>query len=186
MKADVVAVLGSLSDLAPREPAPPEDMERTVATPSAGYQTGARPSRVLDTPLTPSTPLRQTQGGAADVRLRTSGGSLAAVDATAAHAAERGPALRVFLAAAVVVLAGVAAFWIYGHRKAARPAPGNGGAVPASTATAAPEPAAAPSASATAPATTSETATASPRAPPSRRFRRRPPSRRPCRSRRGP
>ena len=164
MKADVVAVLASLSDAAPREAAPPEDMERTVATPTAGYQTGAaRPSRVLDTPLTPSPSLRQTQGGVADVRLRASGASPGVTEATAAHAAERGPALRVFLSAAVVVLAGGGAFWLYSQKRAAHPvsAPAATNA-PAGPATSA-EPetgAVAPSTSVPAPSTAPEPATA--------------------------
>ncbi len=126
IKAEIAAVLAGLSDETAREAEPAPDMDRTVATPSAGYQTGAAgrpPSRVLDTPLNPSAPLRQTQGGAADVRLRTSGGSTGVPSATAAHAAESGPALRVFLSAAVVVVAGIAAFWLYTQKKAARPQP---------------------------------------------------------------
>ena len=72
-----------------------------------------RPSRVLDTPLSPSVPLRQTQGGAADVRLRATGGAPSVPSTTEAHASESGPVLRVLLSAAVVVLAGGGAFWLY-------------------------------------------------------------------------
>src|SRR5512140_2928076 len=126
VKAELAAVLGSLSDAQRYDASPVEDMDRTVATPSAGYQTGAasrQPSRVLDTPLSPSPPLRPTQGGAADVRLRASGGSTGVPAATEAHATERGPALRVFLSAAIVVLAGGGAFWLWTQKKAARPQP---------------------------------------------------------------
>ncbi len=101
-------------------------MDRTVATPSAGYQTGVapRPARVLDTPLSPSAPLRQTQGGAADVRLRATGGAPVLPSfATEAHARESGPVLRVLLSAAVVVLAGGGGFWLYIQKKAAKPQP---------------------------------------------------------------
>ena len=124
VKAELGAVLAGLSNAPENEP-PVDDMDRTVATPSAGYQTGpaARPARVLDTPLSPSAPVRQTQGGAADVRLRTTGGAPAVPASTAAHASESGPALRVLLSAAVVVLAGVGAFWLYTQKRAARPEP---------------------------------------------------------------
>ena len=123
VKAELAAVLAGLSDDTGRASEPVADMDRTLATPSAGYQTGASsrpPSRVMDTPLN-SAALRQTQGGVADVRLRTTGGGAELPSATAAHAAESGPALRVFLSAAVVVAAGVGAFWLYTQKKAAQP-----------------------------------------------------------------
>jgi serine/threonine-protein kinase len=123
VKTEIAAVLAGLSDEAARVSEPVTDMDRTLATPSAGYQTGAAsrpPSRVMDTPLN-SAALRQTQGGVADVRLRTTGGGAELPSATAAHAAESGPALRVFLSAAVVVAAGVGAFWLYTQKKAAQP-----------------------------------------------------------------
>ncbi|HQQ76545.1 MAG TPA: protein kinase, partial [Thermoanaerobaculia bacterium] len=146
VKAELSAVLAGLSD-APEHDAPAEDMDRTVATPSAGYQTGvaARPARVLDTPLSPSAPLRQTQGGAADVRLRATGGApILPPPAAEAHARESGPVLRVLLSAAVVVLAGGGGFWLYVQKKSAKPQP------PASADAAAP---AATAAATTAPST---------------------------------
>ncbi|MBK9064130.1 MAG: serine/threonine protein kinase [Acidobacteria bacterium] len=125
VKAELGAVLALLSS-APENEAPVDDMDRTVATPSAGYQTGAAPraaSRVLDTPLSPPGPLRQTQGGAADVRLRATGGAPVLPSSTEAHARESGPVLRVLLSAAVVVLAGGGGFWLYVQKKAAKPQP---------------------------------------------------------------
>jgi serine/threonine protein kinase len=126
LKAECAAVLAVLSDIPAPDTTPADDMERTVATPSAGYSTGTAPrasARVLDAPISPSTPLRQTPGGAADVHLRTSGGSAGVSANTAAHAAERGPALRVFLSAAVVLLAGLGAFYVYTQKKAEKPQP---------------------------------------------------------------
>ncbi|MEO8054371.1 MAG: serine/threonine-protein kinase [Acidobacteriota bacterium] len=125
VKAELAAVLAGLSS-APEDEAPVDDMDRTVATPSAGYQTGAAPrasSRVLDTPLSPSAPLRQTHGGAADVRLRATGGAPVLPSSTEAHARESGPVLRVLLSAVVVVLAGGGGFWLYVQKKAAKPQP---------------------------------------------------------------
>jgi len=126
VKAELGAVLAGLSDRPEGEEDRVDDMDRTVSTPSAGYQTGAAPraaSRVLDTPLSLSVPLRQTQGGAADVRLRATGGAPVLPSATEAHARESGPVLRVLLSAAVVVLAGGGGFWLYIQKKAAKPQP---------------------------------------------------------------
>ncbi len=148
VKAEIAAVLAGLSDETARPAEPALDMDRTLATPSAGYRTGAaarQPSRVLDAPLNPSASLRTAQGGVADVRLRTSGGPPGvSPSATAAHATESGPALRVFLSAAVVVVAGIAAFWLYTQKKA--PHPQSVSAEP--SAASAPETAAAPATSA--------------------------------------
>jgi len=89
---------------------PPEgDMDKTVATPSSGFQVStsvslaatptAKAARVLDTPLGPPAAARATAGGIADVHLRTGGGA-------AGHRVAReegGSALKVFLAAIVLV-----------------------------------------------------------------------------------
>lgn len=172
VKAELGAVLAGLSDRPDADADRVDDMDRTVPTPSAGYHTGAAPravSRVLDTPLSPPAPLRQTQGGVADVRLRATGGAQVLPSSTEAHARESGPALRVLLSAAVVVLAGGGGFWLYVQKKAAKPQPPASAEAPA---TAAPVPAAttAPSSassSAPAPATASpEPAPAPASAPP--------------------
>ena len=166
IKAELAVVLTGLGDDAARASEPASDMERTLATPSAGYQTGAAsrpPSRVMDTPLN-SAALQPTQGGAADVRLRTTGGAPGVPSATAAHATESGPALRVFLSAAVVVAAGIGAFWLYTQKKAAHPQPvpaepaaasaPTTSAAPATPTSAAPEPSTAtPSTAAEGPST---------------------------------
>ena len=158
VKADLAAVLAGLSGAPEQQSPPADDMDRTIPTPSAGYRTGGvsprTPSRVLDTPLSPSALLRPTQGGAADVRLRGSAGSTGVSPSPASPAAERGPALRVFLSAAVVVLAGGAAFWFYTQKKAAKPQP-----------VAAGEPAPTPAGSA-APATAATSASTSAAEPP--------------------
>ncbi|HEY3350663.1 MAG TPA: serine/threonine-protein kinase [Thermoanaerobaculia bacterium] len=171
VKAELGAVLAGLSDRPEREEDRVDDMDRTVPTPSAGYQTGAAPraaSRVLDTPLSPPAPLRQTQGGVADVRLRATGGAQVLPSSTEAHARESGPVLRVLLSAAVVVLAGGGGFWLYIQKKAAKPQPvasaeASAPSVPAAATTA---PSAA-SAAAPAPSTAApEPAPASASAPP--------------------
>ncbi|MGA7992384.1 MAG: protein kinase [Thermoanaerobaculia bacterium] len=129
MKAECVTVLASLPDAATPETTPAEDMERTVATPSAGYSTGATPRtpsrvQVQDAPISPSVPLKPTPGGVADVRLRTSANSTTGVSASGRGLpAERRPALRVLLSAAVVVLAGAGVFWLYTQNKAPKPLP---------------------------------------------------------------
>jgi serine/threonine protein kinase len=127
LKAECAAVLAGLPDAGTPETTSAGDMERTVATPSAGYSTGAvprAPSRVLDTPISSPPPFHPTSGGVADVRLRTSPGTTTGVsrDGTG-RATERGPALRVFLSAAFVVLAGAGAFWVYTQMKLPRPQP---------------------------------------------------------------
>jgi predicted Ser/Thr protein kinase len=173
VKAELSAVLAGLSDRPEPEEDRVDDMDRTVPTPSAGYQTGAAPravSRVLDTPLSPPAPQRPTQGGAADVRLRATGGAPAAHSSTEAHARESGPVLRVLLSAAVVVLAGGGGFWLYIQKKAAKPQPVasaevSAPSVPASAATAASS--AASTTAAPAPSTAApEPAPASASAPP--------------------
>ena len=169
VKAELAAVLAGLSN-APEYEAPVDDMDRTVATPSAGYQTGAAPraaSRVLDTPLSPSVSLRQTQGGAADVRLRATGGAPGLPSSTEAHARESGPVLRVLLSAAVVLLAGGAGFWLYIQKKAAKPQPPASAEAPAAPVPAATTAASPNSAASSVPSTAApEPAPASASAPP--------------------
>jgi hypothetical protein len=104
----------------------PGDMDKTVATPSEGFQVstsvslGATPTgkafRVLDTPLGPSATARPTAGGLADVHLRT---DAVAVGHRVARE-EGGSALKVFLAAIVLVaVAGVTWFIAQSKRSAA-------------------------------------------------------------------
>jgi serine/threonine-protein kinase len=162
LKAECTALLASLPEVAPPGTAAADDMERTVATPSAGYATGSvprGPARVLDTPISPPAPFGQTQGGVADVRLRTSAGTRGVPAGRADHVADRGPALRVFLSAAVVVLAGAGAFWIYTQKGTLKLQPaGVPAPVDASTATAAAvPPVAAPTEASTAAASTAST-----------------------------
>jgi len=171
LKAECAAVLAGLSDAPAGPTAPADDMERTVATPSAGYRTGAAPrpaSRVLDVPISSTGAPRATPGGAADVRLRTSGrpsadSTGASGEARDAPGAERGPALRVFLSAAVVVLAGLGAFYVYTERKAAKPQPVSVAGEPAPS----PSTASAPAASTTVPAAPSTAAPSGPVSAPS-------------------
>ncbi|HEX7615453.1 MAG TPA: serine/threonine-protein kinase [Thermoanaerobaculia bacterium] len=154
MRAECQTLLQTVPD-GPGFQMPQDDMDKTVATPSSGFQVsksvslGATPtgkaSRVLDTPLGPPAAARPTAGGLADVRLRTDGGS------TGHRAAreEGGLALKAFLAAIVLVaVAGVT--WFVAQNKHSG-APGTPAPVPQ------------PAASTTAPSTTgAETATVSP------------------------
>ncbi len=164
LKADCLAVLGALPEGATPETQPAEDMERTVATPSTGYSTGvsARPSaHIRDTPLSPPSNLT-ARGGVADVKLRTGSVSPEPPPPAPAPASESGPALRVFLSAAVVVLAGLGGFWYYleKEKKAPQPAP-----TPAAS-TASPAPAStAPSTAEAPPGTAATAATAATSAP---------------------
>ncbi len=154
MRAECLALLQTVPD-GPAFPMPHEsDMDRTLATPSAGFQVstssslGATPtaksSRVLDTPLGNSTASRSASGGLADVDLRTNAGS-------SGHRVAReegGSALKVFLAALVLlVIAGGAWFFIQ-NRPPKPPVSTSAGPAGAATAgtrppsTAGPEPAA--------------------------------------------
>ena len=149
------------------------DMDKTLATPSAGLQVStsvalgatptARASRVLDTPLGPPATARATAGGLADVHLRTD-------DASAGHRTVReegGSALKVFVAAIVLVaVAGVT--WFVAQKKnsgapvtpTAVPLPAASmAAAPAVSAETAPPQAAAPTA---APVKVKEVATTAP------------------------
>src|SRR5512140_16009 len=125
MRADCQALLQTVPD----GPAfqMPSDMEKTVATPSEGFQVsrsvslGATPtgraSRVLDTPLGPSAAGRPTAGGLADVHLRTDG---VAVGHRVAHE-EGGSALKVFLAAIVLVVVAGGTWLVARSRHGAAP-----------------------------------------------------------------
>jgi eukaryotic-like serine/threonine-protein kinase len=159
VRADCAAVLAGLPEGGSPDTSPAEDMERTVATPSTGYATGsAAPratARIQDAPISASGPASPTRGGVADVRLRATGG-VPEPGPAAAHATDSGPALRVFLSAAIVVLAGGGAFWLYTQKKAARPQPVAAPAAEAATASSAAAPATAePAPSAAASASTS-------------------------------
>ena len=173
MRAECQTLLQTVPD-GPAFQMPVErDMDKTLATPSAGFQVstsvslGASPtakaSRVLDTPLGPSTNARATAGGLADVHLRTDDGS--AGHRTARE--EGGSALKVFLAAIVlVVVAG--GTWFVAQKKHSGapvtptavplPAPSTA-AAPAVSAETAPPQAAAPTA---APVKVKEVATTAP------------------------
>lgn len=195
MRAECQTLLQTVPD-GPAFQMPPEsDIDKTLATPSAGFQVStsvslgatptARASRVLDTPLGPSAAARVTAGGLADVHLRTDGGS--AGHRTARE--EGGSALKVFLAA-IVLVAVAGGTWFVAQKKhsgapvtptavplpaastAGAPAPSApsttsaepatvlpGAAVPAVSAEPAPPPAAAPTA---APVKVKEVATTAP------------------------
>ena len=122
MRAECQTLLQTVPD-GPAFQMPVErDMDKTLATPSAGFQVStsvslgatptARASRVLDTPLGPSTNARATAGGLADVHLRTD-------DASAGHRTAReegGSALKVFLAA-IVLVAVAGGTWFVAQKK---------------------------------------------------------------------
>jgi len=134
----------------------PSDMDTTVATPSDGFQVstsvsrGATPTgkapRVSDTPLGPLA--RPTAGGLADVRLRTDGG-------VAGHRVGReegGSALKVFLAA-IVLLAVAGGVWLVAqNRRSGAPVTSASVPAPAASTTGA-QPPSAPSTTGSEPAT---------------------------------
>jgi len=186
MRAECLTLLQNVPD-GPAFQMPHEsDMDKTLATPSSGLQVstsvalGTTPTgkaaRVLDTPLGPSTAARATSGGLADVHLRTSG-------APTGHRVpqeEGGSALKVFLAAILLVAVAGGIFLVAQNKRsgpAAPPAPAPAPAPAASTAgtlppsspaTASAEPATAPpgSAAPAVPAEPTPPPTAAPTAPP--------------------
>ena len=137
------------------------DMEKTVATPSAGFPVStslslgagqaSKSSRVLDTPLTPSTTARARPGGVADVHLRND----SSATGPRASREEGGSALKVFLAAIVLVAVAGGAWYVAQKKHAGdstppvpTPAPATtGGSAAPGPATASAEPASAPPAS---------------------------------------
>jgi serine/threonine protein kinase len=156
MRAECLTLLQSVPD-GPAFQMPPEgDMDKTLATPSSGFQVSTsvslgatptgKPSRVLDTPLGPSTAARVTSGGLADVHLRTAG-------APTGHRVaqeEGGSALKVFLAA-ILFVAVAGGVWLVAQNKRSGPA-----------ATPAPSPATAASTAGTSPSSSPATASAEP------------------------
>ncbi|MCM3877023.1 MAG: protein kinase [Thermoanaerobaculia bacterium] len=168
MRAECLTLLQTVPDEPAFQMPPDTDMDKTVATPSAGFQVstsvslGATPTgkaaRVLDTPLGPSAPARPTAGGLADVHLRTGSGS-------GGHRAEReegGSALKVFLAA-ILLLAVAGGIWFVAQNKrtgaqvTSTPVP-----APASTTEPHPAPATTSAEPATAPPSTAAPAVAAP------------------------
>ena len=173
MRAECQTLLQTVPD-GPAFQMPVErDMDKTLATPSEGFQVStsvslgatptARASRVLDTPLGPPATARATAGGLADVHLRTD-------DASAGHRTVReegGSALKVFLAA-IVLVAVAGGTWFVAQKKhsgapvtpTAVPLPATStAAAPAVSAETAPPQAAAPTA---APVKVKEVATTAP------------------------
>ena len=135
LRAECLTLLQSVPG-GPAFQMPPEnDMDKTVSTPSSGFAVstslslGTTPapktSRVLDTPLGLSAPSRATAGGLADVHLRTGSGA-------AGHRVAReegGSALKVFLAA-IVLVAVAGGTWFVAQKKHSA-APGTPAPVPA-------------------------------------------------------
>ena len=121
LRAECLALLQS----APEGPAfqmPESDTEKTLSTPSSGFPVAASPpprppgptrSRVLDTPLAP-TSARPAVGGIGDVRLHTDAGPGRPVNARE----EGGSALKVFLAAVVLVAVAGGAWYVAQQRHA--------------------------------------------------------------------
>ncbi|MDL2718814.1 MAG: serine/threonine-protein kinase [Acidobacteriota bacterium] len=176
--AELRAECLTLLQTVPEGPAfqmPPEsDMDKTVATPSAGFQLstaaslGASPaaksSRVLDTPLGPPASARATPGGVADVHLRTDG-------AAAGHRVAReegGSALKVFLAAIVLVAVAGGTWFVAQRRHASAPlsAERTPGADSSTAGAPAPPPSTAPATASAEPATAAFSPAAEPAPPP--------------------
>jgi serine/threonine-protein kinase len=157
LRTECLSLLQNVPD-GPAFPIPDTDMEKTVATPSSGFQFsasvppgGSAPptsSRVLDTPLGPS-PVRPAAGRLADVRLRTDGASAAQSNARE----EGGSALKVFLAAILLVAAAGGGWYLAQHRRPVVPAAPLSAPAPAGSTSGAPAPLASADTSSAAPAT---------------------------------
>jgi tRNA A-37 threonylcarbamoyl transferase component Bud32 len=144
LRAECLALLQNVPE-GPAFEMPEGDMEKTVATPTSGFPVtasvsprtpvGGRSSRVLDTPLGPAAS-RPTAGGIGDVRLHAD--TAAGRPVTARE--EGGSALKVFLAAVVLLAVGGGAWYVAHQRNSGVPlAP-----TPAPVPTAAPAPTAPP------------------------------------------
>ena len=144
LRAECLTLLQNVPE-GPAFEMPEGDMEKTVATPTSGFPVtasvsprtpvGGRSSRVLDTPLGPASS-RPEAGGIGDVRLHTDTGTGGRVSARE----EGGSALKVFLAAVVLLAVGGGAWYVAHQRNAGVPlAP-----TPAPVPTAAPAPTAPP------------------------------------------
>jgi serine/threonine-protein kinase len=165
LRTECLSLLQNVPD-GPAFPIPDTDMEKTVATPSSGFQFsasvphgGSAPptsSRVLDTPLGPS-PVRPVAGRLADVRLRTDGSS--AAQSTARE--EGGSALKVFLAAILLVAAAGGGWYLAQHRRPAVPAAPLSAPAPAVSTSGAPAPLASADTSSAAPATSASASSVS-------------------------
>ncbi|HSB62505.1 MAG TPA: serine/threonine-protein kinase, partial [Thermoanaerobaculia bacterium] len=125
LRAECEALLQSVPE-GPAFQMPEGDMEKTVATPTSGIPStssvsprtpgGGRPPRVLDTPLAPATP-RPTAGGIGDVRLHADTGAVRPVTPRE----EGGSALKVLLAAVVLLAVAGGAWFVAKQRRAAVP-----------------------------------------------------------------
>ena len=147
LRAECMALLQNVPE-GPAFQMPEGDMEKTVATPTSGIpvtasvspQTpgGGRSPRVLDTPLGPASS-RLTAGGIGDVRLHTDTGTGGRVNARE----EGGSALKVLLAAAVLLAVAGGAWYVAQQRHSVVPVAPSPEAVPsaAPASTAPPEPA---------------------------------------------
>jgi serine/threonine protein kinase len=152
LRAECMALLQNVPE-GPAFQMPEGDMEKTVATPTSGFPVtasvsprtpvGGRSSRVLDTPLGPAAS-RPTAGGIGDVRLHTDSGTGSRVNARE----EGGSALKVFLAAAVLLAVGGGVWYVAQQRHSVVPAAPTSSpiltAAPAPTAPPEPTPTAAP------------------------------------------
>ncbi len=127
LRAECLTLLQTVPDVPAFQMPPENDMDKTLATPSAGFPVStsvslgttptARSSRVLDTPLGPSATARATAGGLADVHLRKDTGS-------ADHRTSReegGSALKVFLAAIVLVVVAGGTWFVAQNRRSGAP-----------------------------------------------------------------
>ena len=128
LRAECLTLLQSVPDVPAFQMPAESDMDKTLATPSAGFQVStsispaatptAKASRVLDTPLGSSATARATAGGLADVRLRTNGGS----EGHRPSREEGGSALKVFLAAIVLVGVAGGTWFVAQSKRSAAPA----------------------------------------------------------------
>jgi serine/threonine protein kinase len=160
LRTECIAILQNLPDVPVFQMPPESDMDKTLATPSAGFPvsesapqrtpTPSGPSRVIDTPLGSWSAPRSnaTPGRLADVRLHGDN------DPSSHRAAreEGGSALKVFLAAVVLVGVAGGVYYFSHQRRAMAPGSQPATAAPAPDATTAAGIPATPSAETTSPA----------------------------------
>jgi len=172
MRAECLTLLQNAPD-GPAFQMPPEtDMDKTLATPSSGFHVSTsvslgatptgKPSRVLDTPLGPSPTARATAGGLADVHLRTAGGSAG----NRAVREEGGSALKVFLAAIVLVAVAGGIWFVARNKRSGAPVTPSPVPPPAASTNGAPAPSTASAEPATVPPGAAAPAVSAEPAPP--------------------
>ena len=148
LRAECMALLQSVPE-GPAFQMPEGDMEKTVATPTSGFPvtgsvsprtpSGGRASRVLDTPLGPSAS-RPTAGGIGDVRLHAGDTGVGRPVPVPEDGGGSSLALKVFLAAVVLLAVGGGVWYVVQQRHPVVPVTPTPAPAPTPAPTAPPEP----------------------------------------------